>query len=82
MRIKTGLLAIAGALTLAAPVAAMAQSYGYAPEHRYYGSSYGEQRFDRGDFRRMEREREFRRRQWLAHQRWEREHRGYGWDYR
>ena len=97
MRIKTGLLAIAGALSLAAPLAApmaaMAQPYGYNGDHRAYdgAQSYGyapdhrvyeDRRFVRVEERRIEREREFRRAEWLRHLRWEHDHRGYGWDRR
>lgn len=73
MNIKTGVLAAVAALTLTVPAAALAQPY--------YGD-YGrheEFRGDRDGWRRVEREREFRREEWRRLQ-WEREHRfGYGY---
>ena len=78
MNIKTGILAAAAALTLAVPAAALAQPY--------YGhdDGYGryENRYDRGDWRRAERERERIRREELRRLQWEREHAyrgGYGY---
>jgi hypothetical protein len=77
MNIKTGILAAVAALTLAVPAAALAQPY-YGDYGRY--DTY---RHDRDDWRRIEREREWRREQELRRLRWEREHayRGYGYSY-
>jgi hypothetical protein len=81
MNIKTGILAAAAALALTVPAAAFAQPY-YGHDYGY-GRSYDGYRRDRGDWRRFEREREFRREQWRRLQ-WERHHAyryGYGYPY-
>jgi hypothetical protein len=82
MTLKTGILAAAAAFTLAVPAIASAQPYfgdGYAPYR--YAPAYR----DRDDWRRAEREREWRRAEAMRRLQWEREHayRGYGynWDY-
>jgi hypothetical protein len=74
MNVKIGVLAAVAALTLAAPAAALAQPY-YGDYGRY--EAY---RHDRDDWRRIEREREWRREQERRLQ-WEREHayRSYGY---
>ena len=84
MTIKTHVLAAAAVLTLAAPAAALAQPV--------YGAAFNSHRedvhrvevrhddFGRGDFRRLEREREFRRAEELRRLRWEREHARYSYD--
>ena len=69
MTIKTGILAAAAALALTIPAAAMAQPY-YG--HDSYGR-YETYRGDRGDWRRIERERARRREDWRR-LRWGREH--------
>ena len=72
--IKTGILAAAAALTLAVPAFAQAQpaySYGYAPAYSY---DHGDVR--RGDWGRIERERDLRRIEELRRLRWERDHYG------
>jgi len=73
MNIKTGILAAAAALTLAVPAAALAQPfYGHDDGYGRYEQRYD--RYDRGDWRRAERERErIRREEWRRLQ-WEREH--------
>jgi hypothetical protein len=76
MNIKTGILAAVAAVTLAVPAAALAQPY-YGDPGRY--DTY---RHDRADWRRIEREREWRREQELRRLRWEREHGRYGSYYR
>ncbi len=72
MNIKTGVLAAVAAVTLAVPAAALAQPYGY-------GYAPGYVRYD--DWRRIEREREFRRAEEFRRLEWRREHafRDYGY---
>jgi hypothetical protein len=73
MTLKTGILAAATALTLIVPAAAMAQpygpGYGYAPGYVRY------------DWRRIERERDFRRAEEFRRLEWQRAHafRDYGY---
>jgi len=73
MNLKTGILAAAAALTLAIPAAAFAQPYGYGPAFVRHD-----------DWRRVERERDFRRAEELRRFDWRRDHfrdygyRGYG----
>ena len=69
MTIKTHILAAAAVLTLAAPAAALAQPVYGAPNYSH------REDVRRDDFRRVEREREFRRTEELRRLRWEREHR-------
>ena len=70
MNIKTGILAAATVIALAAPAAAMAQS-------RYDGGGFDR----RDDFRQIQRMRELRRTEELRRLRWQREHfrRDYGY---
>ena len=77
MKIKTGILAAAAALTLAVPAIASAQPY-YGGDN---GRGYAHRDFDRrDDWRRVERERELRGAEWRRLQ-WEREHARYGYGY-
>ncbi|MEI9890949.1 MAG: hypothetical protein WDN45_10550 [Caulobacteraceae bacterium] len=74
MNTKTIILAAAAALALTVPAAAFAQPVYGAPAHGY------RQDIRRVEFRRIEREREFRRAEELRRLRWEREHRhGHGY---
>jgi hypothetical protein len=79
MTFKTGILAAAAAFTLAIPAIASAQPYyGGGAERSYsYAPAY------RADWRRTEREREWRRAEELRRLQWEREHayRGYGYNW-
>jgi hypothetical protein len=76
MNIKIGVLAAVAALALTVPAAAFAQPY-----YGDYGFRHEESRRDHDDWRRIEREREFRREEWRRLQ-WEREHAyRYGYSY-